>query len=96
MAWMVSGMDFFGSMAGHGEGYGLRAGHMAGGSGLAAMRLTGTGSRAVAGILAGVLAAIGVAWLARALDQARALDPAARRRRRRAPGARMPWRRVRR
>ncbi|MFE1934561.1 DUF5134 domain-containing protein [Streptomyces sp. NPDC059474] len=79
MAWMVAAMDSSGSMVGDGEGHGVHAGHMSGGSGLAAMSLTGAGPRAVAGFLAAVLAVIGVAWLARALDQARALDPAVRR-----------------
>ncbi|MCQ8836045.1 DUF5134 domain-containing protein [Streptomyces malaysiensis] len=77
MAWMVAAMNSSGTMAGH-SGGGMHGMHMADASGLAAMTLAGTGPRLVAGVLAAVLAGIGLAWLARALDRARALDPAAR------------------
>ncbi|MER6523882.1 DUF5134 domain-containing protein [Streptomyces sp. NPDC001508] len=78
MAWMVAAMNSLGAMAGHSGGGGMHDMHMADASGLAAMTLTGTGPRLVAGVLAAVLAGIGLAWLARALDRARALDPASR------------------
>ncbi|RMB84835.1 DUF5134 domain-containing protein [Streptomyces shenzhenensis] len=78
MAWMVAAMDSSGAMAGHAGGGGMHDMHMSGASGLAAMSLSGTGPRLVAGLLAAVLAVMGVAWLARALDRARSLDPATR------------------
>lgn len=76
MAWMVAAMDASGSMAGHSGGGGMHEMHMAGADGLASMSLSGTGPRLVAGVLAAVLAGIGLVWLTRALDLARAWDPA--------------------
>lgn len=78
MAWMVAAMNSSGTMAGHSGGGGMHEMHMAEASGLAAMTLDGTGPRWAAGVLAVALAGIGLVWLARALDRAKVLDPAAR------------------
>jgi hypothetical protein len=76
MAWMAAAMDSSGVTAGHaGSGSDMPGMDMAGGSGIAAMSLTGTGPRVTAGLLAAALAVIGLAWLARAFDRARALAP---------------------
>ncbi|MFG3018837.1 DUF5134 domain-containing protein [Streptomyces sp. NPDC048254] len=80
MAWMVAVMDSGGMTSGHGGG---GAGHsmagmdMSGGSGMTAMRLVGTGRRLATGLLALVLPAFALCWLARAFDAARAM-PAGR------------------
>ncbi|MFC8513874.1 DUF5134 domain-containing protein [Streptomyces sp. NPDC057257] len=77
MAWMVAVMDASGSMSGHGVAGAaddMPGMDMSGGSGLAAMTLTGTGPRVTAALLAAVLAVIGLAWLTRTLDQARERD----------------------
>ncbi|MEV6946731.1 DUF5134 domain-containing protein [Streptomyces sp. NPDC051172] len=74
MAWMVAAMDVSGSMSGHagaGSGGDMPGMDMSGGSGLAAMSLTGTGPRTAAALLAAGLAVIGLVWLTRTLDQAR-------------------------
>ncbi|MEU6536876.1 DUF5134 domain-containing protein [Streptomyces sp. NPDC047000] len=75
MAWMVSAMDSFGAMpdgGGSGGAHDMAGMDMSGGSGLAAMRLTGTGPVATAVLLAIVLGGLGLVWLTRALDRARA------------------------
>lgn len=74
MAWMVAAMASSGAMSGHTEAAGAHdmAGmDMSGGSGLAAMSLTGTGPRATAVLLAVVLGGLGLSWLTRALDRSR-------------------------
>ncbi len=71
MAWMVAAMASSGAMSGQSEAAGAQdmAGmDMSGGSGLAAMSLTGTGPRVVAVLLAVVLGGLGLSWLTRALD----------------------------
>lgn len=78
MAWMVAAMDSSGTMAGHTEAGGMEGMpgmDMSGGSGAAAMSLTGTGPRVTAVLLALVLGGLGLVWLTRALDRARADDP---------------------
>ncbi|MEU9635825.1 DUF5134 domain-containing protein [Streptomyces tendae] len=77
MAWMVGAMATSGSTAGHGSGgHGGHEGHTAGGSGLASMSLTDTGPSVASALLAVALTAIGLVWLARAFDLARAQIPA--------------------
>ncbi|MFG3132310.1 DUF5134 domain-containing protein [Streptomyces tendae] len=77
MAWMVAAMATSGSTAGHGSGgHGGHEGHTAGGSGLASMSLTDTGPSLASAVLAVALTAIGLVWLARAFDFARAQVPA--------------------
>ncbi|MFF4754611.1 DUF5134 domain-containing protein [Streptomyces sp. NPDC002514] len=79
MAWMAAAMDFSGAMAGHsGSGGGMPGTDMSGGTGIAAMSLTGNGPRTAAGLLAVALAVIGPAWPARAFDRARAAFDRAR------------------
>ncbi|MFJ3895390.1 DUF5134 domain-containing protein [Streptomyces sp. NPDC090083] len=77
MAWMVAVMDSGGMAAGHGGGSGhsMAGMDMSGGSGLSAMSLVGTGRKATAGVLALVLLAFALSWLARAFDAAR-IEPA--------------------
>ncbi|MFG3248033.1 DUF5134 domain-containing protein [Streptomyces sp. NPDC048187] len=77
MAWMVAAMGTSGAMTGHGggPGHGGHEGHAAGGSGLASMSLTGTGPSVASALLAVALTAIGLVWLARAFDLARAQAP---------------------
>ncbi|MEU7088893.1 DUF5134 domain-containing protein [Streptomyces achromogenes] len=78
MAWMVAAMGSSGAMAGHGGAGGhhdMPGMDMSDGSGLASMSLAGTGPRTVAGLLALVLAVLGVVWLARAFDHARLRQP---------------------
>ncbi|MFJ9351059.1 DUF5134 domain-containing protein [Streptomyces sp. NPDC101237] len=77
MAWMVAVMDPSGMTAGQGGG---GAGHssmagmdMSGGSGLSTMSLAGAGRKLAAGLLALVLLAFALRWLARAFDAARAM-----------------------
>ncbi|MFL4909125.1 DUF5134 domain-containing protein [Streptomyces sp. MMS24-I2-30] len=63
MAWMAAAMDSSGAMAGHsGSGGGMPGTDMSGGTGIAAMSLTGNGPRTAAGLLAVALAVIGPAW----------------------------------
>ncbi|MGW1163154.1 DUF5134 domain-containing protein [Streptomyces sp. NPDC002519] len=74
MAWMVAVMASAAMSAGHGGGgaSGDMPGMiMSGGSGTASMSLTGTGERLTAGLLAVVLAVVGLRWLGRAFDRAR-------------------------
>jgi hypothetical protein len=78
MAWMVAAMASSGAMAGGSGGGSMEGMDMGDGSGLAAMTLTGTGPRLAAGVLAAAFAGLGLVWLARAFDRARALDPAVR------------------
>ncbi|MFK4546430.1 hypothetical protein RKD29_006026 [Streptomyces tendae] len=76
MAWMVEAMATPGSTAGHGGGgHGGHEGHTAAGSGLASMSLTDTGPSVASALLAVALTAIGLVWLARAFDLARAQVP---------------------
>ncbi|MGW3240171.1 DUF5134 domain-containing protein [Streptomyces olivaceus] len=77
MAWMVAAMGSSGAMAGHGggTGHGGREGHAASGTGLASMSLTDTGPSVASALLAVALTAIGLVWLARAFDLARAQVP---------------------
>ncbi|MEV5698121.1 DUF5134 domain-containing protein [Streptomyces anthocyanicus] len=77
MAWMVAAMGTSGAMAGHGggAGHGGHEGHAASGSGLASMSLTATGPSVASALLAVALTAIGLVWLARALDLARVRAP---------------------
>ncbi|MFJ8023707.1 DUF5134 domain-containing protein [Streptomyces sp. NPDC096311] len=76
MAWMVAVMDSGDMTAGQGSG---GAGHamagmdMSAGGGLATMSLVGTGRKLTAAVLALVLLAFTLRWLARAFDAARAL-----------------------
>ncbi|MFB7498874.1 DUF5134 domain-containing protein [Streptomyces sp. NPDC056161] len=77
MAWMVAAMDSSGAMAGHSGSGGMPGMDMSGGTGIAAMSLVGNGPRKAAGLLAVALAAVGLTWLARAFDRARALPPPA-------------------
>ncbi|MFG2466205.1 DUF5134 domain-containing protein [Streptomyces canus] len=74
MAWMVAVMDSDGMSAGHdggGGGHDMAGMDMSGGSGLSAMSLVGTGRKLAAGVLALVLLAFALRWLARAFDAAR-------------------------
>lgn len=74
MAWMVAAMDSSGSMSGStvaGGTQSMQGMDMSGGSGLAAMSLTGAGPKATAVLLALALGWLGLAWLTSALDRAR-------------------------
>lgn len=74
MAWMVAAMASSGTMSGHSEAAGAHdmAGmDMSGGSGPAAMSLTGTGPRVTAVLFAVALGGLGLSWLTRALDRTR-------------------------
>lgn len=74
MAWMVAAMASSATMSGRTEaagGHDMAGMDMSGGSGLAAMSLTGTAPRVAAVLLALVLGGLGLSWLTRALDRAR-------------------------
>lgn len=76
MAWMVSVMDSGGMSAGQtggGAGQSMAGMDMAGGSGMSAMSLVGTGRKVAAGVLALILLGLALSWLARAFDAARAV-----------------------
>ncbi|MEU0841538.1 DUF5134 domain-containing protein [Streptomyces sp. NPDC005962] len=74
MAWMAAAMVSSGSMAGHGGSHDMAdmpGMDMSGGSATVTMALTDTGPRLTAGVLAAVLLALGLRWLARSFDAAR-------------------------
>ncbi len=70
MTWMVAAMGSGHALSGHGEPVGTHDIQEMGTAGAAAMSTTGTGLRAGAALLAGVLAVIGLIWLARTLAPA--------------------------
>ncbi|MEH0430354.1 DUF5134 domain-containing protein [Streptomyces stelliscabiei] len=77
MAWMVAVMDSDGMSAGHGGGGGghdMAGMDMSGGPSLSAMSLAGTGRKLAAGLLALLLLAFALRWLARAFDAARVVQ----------------------
>ncbi|MDT6983486.1 DUF5134 domain-containing protein [Streptomyces lusitanus] len=76
MAWMAAVMDGHAMSSGGGAGGGH---HHTSGSGAASMMsLSGLGQQWTAGLLAAVLAAFGLVWLAQAFDQGRVTVPPVR------------------
>jgi hypothetical protein len=74
MAWMVAVMGTSAAVSGHGGGIDTHAvfsTHVPGGSGATLMRLAGTGPRLMAGLLAVLLTAIGLRWLAASFGRVR-------------------------
>ncbi|MEU6346805.1 DUF5134 domain-containing protein [Streptomyces sp. NPDC046977] len=77
MAWMVRAMGSSHQSAGHAGGVHDMAGmHMSGGSATVTMSLVGGGPRLTAGVLAVVLLAIAMRWLAGAFDRGRVVASA--------------------
>ncbi|MGQ4412781.1 DUF5134 domain-containing protein [[Kitasatospora] papulosa] len=76
MAWMAAAMDGS-AMASHtqGGGHHMEGMDMSGSGAAGAMSLTGLGQQWTAGLLAALLAALGLVWLAQAFDRGRSAAP---------------------